>query len=342
MVEKSTKKDSISHHPNAEAFLQALSEREGTPNVAAVLLEVFKPQEWFSEESKAEILDILSNLKLDTVCSSYGNFRKVRDCLKQVNLTGERISWDPDRGYEGLLPSYEAVEATRIVGSKIGGFGTLPQTIDKLIKRGKMHFLLENPDDRKTPIHEFWVKRVKEDDEERQRNSVPRTRDDSKNENSKTGGQKDTHHDAFSEDEASDEDEKDDQGDQSVDDNEDLSDTTSDEEDMDDDITEAKDNTLSSKILSSKLFISMVSDAMSNAGLPVHNRHIQTTVKSRALRDALQEAIANAVKLDSDVHRQKNEARLNVRGGNGGKKRRASSSAVAERRKSARSAAKKR
>lgn len=95
------------------------------------------------------------------------------------------------------------------------------------------------------------------------------------------------------------------EGDHSEDDNANASSAPIDEEELDDDdTTVTKANTMAGKIIGSKIFISVISDAMATAGLPVKDEHIKKAVNSQVLRDALQEAIFKAVgmKLSANDH----------------------------------------
>ncbi|KAF3025803.1 hypothetical protein E8E14_014620 [Neopestalotiopsis sp. 37M] len=316
--------EKIRNHKNAKPLLAAWGDRADTENFPAVLVEVYQPREWFSEDAKSDIIEILSNLTLDSKGHTHKNYRKVREILEFVAKTGESVHWDPRKTYHGPLPSHEEVEALRIVGSKVGGFGFLPKPIEHCITKAKLEFLLENPVERKTPIHPFWAARFEQNSGMQKDSVLPAYGDQAKIDSSNRQPNGNAAQDTFDEDDTL---QGNEEGDHSEDNNTDASGTPTDEEedDGDDGTTEMGRNTIAGRILGSKIFISVVSDAMANAGIPVKDECIKTAVNSLVLRDVLQRAITKAV----EVHGRER---------NGAKRRRASSSAVVGRRKSARPA----
>lgn len=140
--------EKIRNNKNAKPLLAAWGDRADTENFPALLVEVYQPREWFSEDAKADIIEILSNLTLDSKGHTHKDYRKVREVLEFVAKTGESVHWDPRKTYYGPLPSHEEIEALRIVESKVGGFDFLPKPIEHYITKAKLEFLLENPVER--------------------------------------------------------------------------------------------------------------------------------------------------------------------------------------------------
>ncbi|ETS81282.1 hypothetical protein PFICI_06284 [Pestalotiopsis fici W106-1] len=120
----------LRHHPNAEVLLRAWNDNNSAKSFPNVLMTLLKPRLWL-ESSHETILVILSKVTLDSAYSGFSYFRKVRDHLDDAVKWGESVHWDTSHPYTGPLPSYEDIEAIRIVGSKVGGFGTPPQPISQ-------------------------------------------------------------------------------------------------------------------------------------------------------------------------------------------------------------------
>lgn len=174
-------------------------------------------------------------------------------------------------------------------------------------------------------MHPFWAARFEQNSGAQRDSALPSYGDQAKIDSSNRQPNENAAQDTFDEDDTLLGNEE---SDHSEDDNTDASGTPTDEEedDGDDDTTEKGRNTIVGRILGSKIFISMVSDAMANAGFPLKDEYVKKAVNSQILRDALQQAIIKAVE-------------LNCREGNGPKRRRTYFSGVVGRRKSARSAA---
>ncbi|KAK6199826.1 hypothetical protein LQW54_009882 [Pestalotiopsis sp. IQ-011] len=157
-----TKYTVLRDHSNAEPLVKAWDAAGEDASFAELLLSTFPPRPWLSSEaSRKRIEDRLSNVTLNSSASGQGNWRNTRKRLDDAAEYGKSSGWDAGaEPYTGPLPTYEDVEALRIMGAKLTGCGTLPKRIEKAIKEANVGFLLEDPSDRKTPIHPFWASRV--------------------------------------------------------------------------------------------------------------------------------------------------------------------------------------
>jgi hypothetical protein len=174
-------------------------------------------------------------------------------------------------------------------------------------------------------MHPFWTARFEQNSGAPKDSTLPTYGDQAKNDSSNKEPNENSAQGTFDEDDTLLGHEE---ADHSEDDDTNASGTPTDEEDDDgdDDILEKGRNTIAGRIIGSKIFISVVSDAMANAGLPVKDEYVKKAVNSQVLRYALRRAIAKAIELHG-------------RRDTGVKKRLASSSGVVGRRKSARPAA---
>lgn len=140
----------LRNHSNAEPLVEAWDTAGEDASFPELLLSIFPPRPWLSSEvSRKKIESKLFNVTLNSSASGQGNWRNTRKRLDDAAEYGKSSGWDADaEPYTGPLPSYEDVEALRIMGAKTTGCGTLPKRIEKAITEANVGFLLEDPSDR--------------------------------------------------------------------------------------------------------------------------------------------------------------------------------------------------
>lgn len=137
-------------HPNAEPLVKAWDAAGEGASFSELLLSTFPPRPWLSSEASRKKLESrLSKVSLASSPSSQPNWRNTRKHLDDAIKYGKSSGWDTDaEPYTGPLPTYEDIEAIRIIGSKPTGCGMLPNPIQNRINDARVEFLLEDPSNR--------------------------------------------------------------------------------------------------------------------------------------------------------------------------------------------------
>lgn len=138
-------------HPNAQPLVKAWDAAGEGASFLELLLSYFPPRPWLSSEaSRKKLESMLSKVSLDSSPSSQANWRNARKSLDDAVKYGKSSGWDTGaEPYTGPLPTYEDIEAIRIIGSKpTGGCGMLPNPIQNRINDAHVEFLLEDPSNR--------------------------------------------------------------------------------------------------------------------------------------------------------------------------------------------------
>ncbi|KAH6656287.1 hypothetical protein BKA67DRAFT_150721 [Truncatella angustata] len=157
--QESKSNQSLRHYGNINKVLDI--HNEGMSLVDKIM-QIWPPRPWVNED---EVASLLHGCTLDTVPFMRAFYRKVIKQLDAAAIAGKALKWPPSTDYKDELPSYEMLDAVRILGGQREGFGCFPSTIMKRLEAAKLRFLLLSPDNgaRQKAIAPFWTTRVERD-----------------------------------------------------------------------------------------------------------------------------------------------------------------------------------
>ncbi|KAI2627354.1 hypothetical protein GGS26DRAFT_592381 [Hypomontagnella submonticulosa] len=111
---------------------------------------------WFDV---TKVLEVVRSFPVRAQPSSVYKYKSVNKSLKAIWTEGNRKDWDLARIDKALinkhLPKPDHLEALRIMGDAVGGFGSMPTVIKRLLEATGLVWLMQ-PEKRQT-IPPFWV-----------------------------------------------------------------------------------------------------------------------------------------------------------------------------------------
>ncbi|KAI1858555.1 hypothetical protein JX265_010648 [Neoarthrinium moseri] len=150
---KASKK--LREFPGADRVID-LMEREELEFAEAITI-IHEPRPWCDAD---EVRDHLKKCTLDT--TTHTLLGSVYKQLSAVKGIGEAVKWSPEIPFEGELPSYEILDALRILGSRSGGHGNIPDSLWKRLVETRLEFLIDDPATRRD-VDPYWQKRLELD-----------------------------------------------------------------------------------------------------------------------------------------------------------------------------------